>query len=397
MRNLIIGAVFGCVTGVVIGATVIGPHLVEKIPGFVLRPSDNTKAMLPFFKNHIPPSYKPQSFKSKNDPPKFFTKKKPITLWQMASIYDLSLPMLGGLVKRIENQTWRVSNGQFKIQSHNPENLITPRQIFDAVSSGSIDAAFSSPNMWEDKVSALRLFSAVPFGPSAREYMAWFYFYGGQKFFDEIYHENGIHSLICGMSAPKASGWFKKEIQTTEDLKGLKMRIGGLGSKVMQKLGVETQILSDDDVLIAFETGDLDAAEFYQPAVDYKLGLHKVANNYYFPSWHQPTTLFEMIINLDSWKALTTSEKFQLEAVCGDNIRHSLAQSEAVQFNALKQMVSEGVILQTWPTEVLDKLRIAWRDVVAEETLENKNFGHIWRSQKLFREEFSIWNELSQP
>jgi TRAP-type mannitol/chloroaromatic compound transport system substrate-binding protein len=170
-----------------------------------------------------------------------------------------------------------------------------------------------------------------------------------------------------------------------------------LGAKVMQKLGVKTQTLSDGDVLTALEAGDLDAAEFYQPAVDLQIGLHKVVNNYYFPSWHQPATLFEMIINLDAWKDLSTSQKSQLDAVCGDNIRHSLAQSEAIQFNALKKMVKEGVILQTWPTEVLNRLRTAWRDVAAEESLENDDFGNVWKSQKAFREEFSIWHELTQP
>jgi TRAP-type mannitol/chloroaromatic compound transport system substrate-binding protein len=122
-----------------------------------------------------------------------------------------------------------------------------------------------------------------------------------------------------------------------------------------------------------------------------------VANNYYFPGWHQPATLFEMIINLGAWKALSTAQRSQLEAVCGDNVRHSLAQSEAIQFNALKRMVAEGVILQKWPPEVINKLRTAWHDVVAEETLINKEFGYVWRSQKAFREEFSIWHELAQP
>jgi TRAP-type mannitol/chloroaromatic compound transport system substrate-binding protein len=187
------------------------------------------------------------------------------------------------------------------------------------------------------------------------------------------------------------------ESKTTEDLEGLRMRISGLGAKVMRKFGVKTQSLSDEDALAAFESDALDAAEFYQPAIDFQLGLHEMANNYYFPSWHQPTTLFEMIINLDAWKALPTAEKVQLETVCGDNIRHSLAQSEAMQFDALKRMVDGGVILQTWPKEVLNKLHEAWRDVIVKETLENKEFGYVWRSQQVFREEFSIWHELTQP
>jgi TRAP-type mannitol/chloroaromatic compound transport system substrate-binding protein len=383
--------------GTVIGATVLGPQLVEQIPGFAKYPLDINRPKMTLAKKNTPFTYKPQSSKPKYGPRKLINKSNPVTRWRMANAFRLSIPTIGDLTKRVEYQIWRISNGKFKIQSHNVSTLITPKQIFDAVSSGNIEAAFSSPTQWSDKVSALGLFSAVPFGPSAHEYMAWFYFSDGQKIFNDIYHKRGIHSLICGMSGPEASGWFKKEIRTLEDLNGLNMRISGLGAKVMQKLGVQTQTISDSDVFNALETGLLDAAEFYQPAIDLQLGLHKVASNYYFPSWHQPATLFEIIINLNAWEALSATQKFQLEAVCGDNVLHSLAQSEAIQFNALKQMISEGVKLQTWPKEILSQLQAAWQDVVEDESLANENFKHVWRSQKTFREEFSIWHELTQP
>lgn len=397
MRNLIIGAIFGAVTGAVIGATVIGPQLVEQIPGFVQHPISNNKPTMPVVQNRPQTPPEPRAPQIKMERPKLVNKNDPITQWRMASAYSSSVPLLGDLAKRVERQVWRVSGGRFRVQFHNPGTLVESKQMFDAVRSGAIDAAFTSPAEWAGKIRALSLFSSVPFGPTAREYMAWFYFSDGQKIYNEIYHKRGIHSLVCGMSAPEASGWFKKKIQTTEDLKGLRMRISGLGAKVMQKLGVETQMLSDGDVLVAFESGALDAAEFFQPAVDLQLGLNKMANNYYFPSWHQPTTLFELMINLDAWEALSTAQKSQLEAVCGDNVRHSLAQSEAIQFNALKQLVDAGVNLQTWPTEVLDQLRNAWRDVVAEESRANVDFRRIWRSLEIFREEFTIWRELTQP
>ena len=397
MRNLIIGAIFGAVTGAVIGASFIGPELDERIPGFVQHPRSNITSTMPVVQNRLKTLTEPRDPQIKVDRPKFIDKNTQITQWRMASAYGLSIPLLGDLAKRVERQIWRVSDGRFEVKFHSPGTLVDPEQMFDAVRSGTIDAAFTSPAEWADKVRALSLFSSVPFGPTAREYMAWFYFSDGQKIYNEIYHKRGIHSLICGMSASEASGWFKKKIQTTEDLKGLRMRISGLGAKVMQKLGVETQILSDGDVLVAFESGVLDAAEFFQPAVDFQLGIHKMANNYYFPSWHQPATLFELMINLDSWEALSTAQKSQLEAVCGDNVRHSLAQSEAIQFNALKQLVGAGVNLQTWPTEVLDQLRRAWRDVVTEESRTNVDFRRVWKSIELFREEFSIWRELIQP
>ncbi|MDE0993974.1 MAG: hypothetical protein OSA23_12480 [Rhodospirillales bacterium] len=265
MRNLIIGTIFGAVTGAVIGASVIGPQLIEQIPGFVQHPISNNTPTMPVVENRIKTLSETRVPQIKAARPKLIDKNIQITQWRMASAYGSSIPLLGDLAKRVERQVWRVSDGRFEVKFHNPGTLVEPEQMFDAVRSGAIDAAFTSPAEWADKVRALSLFSSVPFGPTAREYMAWFYFSDGQKIYNKIYHKRGIHSLICGMSASEASGWFKKKIQTTEDLKGLRMRISGLGAKVMQKLGVETQILSDGDVLIAFESEALDAAEFFNP------------------------------------------------------------------------------------------------------------------------------------
>ena len=206
MRNLIIGIIFGCVLGAVIGATVLGPQLIEKVPGFMERSLANNHLIQPFGKNYSALSYGAKSSQLKNSPTKLPNKNIPITQWKMTSTYNLATPKFGDLIKRIEDQIWRVSNGRFKIQFDDSGTPITSNQTFDAVSSGEIDAAFSSPSEWGEKVSALSLFSAVPFGPAAREYMAWFYFSDGQKIFNDIYHKKGIHSIICGMSAPEASG-----------------------------------------------------------------------------------------------------------------------------------------------------------------------------------------------
>ena len=124
------------------------------------------------------------------------------------------------------------------------------------------------------------------------------------------------------MIAPEAAGWFRKRIRTVDDLKGLKMRFFGLGAKVMKKLGVVTSRLTSGDIFVAFENGEIDAAEFSMPAIDMKLGLHRMIKNYYFPGWHQPATLFELMINLKKWESLPASGKAQVEAVCGDNIRY---------------------------------------------------------------------------
>ena len=317
--------------------------------------------------------------------------------WKMGSAYASTLPQLGTLAKKLDRDIWRVSNGMLEIKFFEPGALVPPLEMFDAVRAGVIDAAFSSPGFWSNKIPALQLFAAVPFGPSAKEFLAWIYFGGGWELFNDIYRANGIHGIFCGLIAPEAAGWFRKRIRTVEDLKGLKMRFFGLGAKVMRKLGVVTSRLTSGDIFVAFESGEIDAAEFSMPAIDMKLGLHRMVKNYYFPGWHQPSTLFELMINLKKWEALPAAQKAQVEAVCGDNIRYGLAEGEAAQFKALKKLQSEGVAIRRWPGEILDALKAAWAEVVAEEAKADRDFNRVWKSLSTFRDNYTIWKELNQP
>lgn len=316
---------------------------------------------------------------------------------KMASAYASTLPQLGTLAKRLDRNIWRVSDGRLEIKFYEPGALVPPLEMFDAVRAGAIDAAFSTPGFWGNKIPALQLFAAVPFGPAAKEFLAWIYFGGGKEQFEEIYHANGIHSVFCGLIAPEASGWFRKRIRTVEDLKGLKMRFFGLGAKVMQRLGVATTQLTSGDIFVAFESGAIDAAEVSMPAIDLKLGLHRMAKNYYFPGWHQPATLFELMINLKKWQSLSVSAKAQIEAVCGDNIRYGLAAGEAGQFQALKKLQAQGVEVRCWPGEILDALNAAWVEVARDEAKADRDFKRVWESLSAFRKEYSIWKELSLP
>ena len=154
----------------------------------------------------------------------------------------------------------RASGGTLKIQFTEPGALIPPKECFDAVSAGSVDACWSTPGYWYGRDPAFAMFSAVPFGPSAGEYMAWYYYGGGKKLFEALYAPHGIHTVLCGVIAPEGSGWFRKEMKTLADLKGLKMRFFGLGAKVMQKIGVSTQLIAGADIYPALERGTIDAA-----------------------------------------------------------------------------------------------------------------------------------------
>lgn len=314
--------------------------------------------------------------------------------WKMGSTYPGSLTQLGTLGKRVDEKIDEVSGGNINIKFYEPGALVPALEVFDAVSTGSIDAAFSTPGYWAGKVPALQLFGAVPFGPQAGEYLAWVKFGGGQEIFDKLYAEHGIKSLFCGLIAPEASGWFSKEINSVEDLKGLKMRFFGLGAKVMEKLGVSTQLLAGGDIYPALELGTIDATEFSMPAIDLKLGFHQVAKYYYFPGWHQQSTLFDLMMNKEKWDALDKTQQAQIEAVCNDNLAYGFAEGEAIQFAALKELQEKGVNIKKWSPEMLATMKGAWEEVAAELSADDANFKMAYESLQEFRANYKIWKDI---
>jgi TRAP-type mannitol/chloroaromatic compound transport system substrate-binding protein len=314
--------------------------------------------------------------------------------WDMQSTYPGSLTQLGTLGIYIQDQIALVSGGDIKLTFQEPGAIVPALEVFDAVATGAVDAGWSTPGYWAGKVPSLQLFSAVPFGPGAGEYLAWMFFGGGEAMMQEIYAPYGIHSETCGIIAPEASGWFKKEITSVQDLQGLKMRFFGLGAKVMEKMGVATQLLAGGDIYPALELGTIDATEFSMPAIDLKLGFYQVAKHYYFPGWHQQSTLFDLMMNKDAYDALTDTQKAQINSVCGDAIRYGLAEGEAIQFAALQELQKNGVQIHTWPPEILAALETAWGEVVAELVATDAEFARVWESLSAFRASYKTWKDL---
>ncbi|MBL4602341.1 MAG: TRAP transporter substrate-binding protein [Emcibacteraceae bacterium] len=318
---------------------------------------------------------------------------KPVIL-KLASTYPSTLTILGTLAKRFEEKIYIISGGNIKFRFFEPGALAPPLETFDAVSYGALDSAWSSPGFWSGKVPSLQIFAAIPFGPDSAEYMAWYYSGGGKKIFEDIYHKHNIHSVICGISPPEASGWFKNEIKTLDDLKGLRMRFFGLGGRVMSKMGVSTQLLAAGDIFPALELGAIDATEFSVPAVDLKLGFNKIAKHYYFPGWHQQSTFFELMINLDIWNELSTQQKAQINITCGDNMRFGIAEGEALQAEAITSLKESGTIFHQWPDEFLDTFEATWLEVAEEEAAKDADFNRSWRSLQSFRQSYKTWKDL---
>jgi len=386
MRNLIVGVIVGLVIGVVVGTTVIAPRL--KLPG--AKPGE---ASLRYQVTPRQPELSRKVAKAATSAKKS-TATAPSVRWRLASAHASDLPLLGSLGKRLEAAVRRMSEGRMEVKFHEPGTLVKTSEMFEAVRAGAIDAGFAAPTLWAKKNPALALFAGIPFGPPVQEYLAWVFVGGGRQILERIHTKLGVHPLICGALAPEGSGWFRHPVTSLKAFKNLRLGMTGLGGRVAAKLGAQITELTEGDVFVALESGLIDGAEASQPSVDLKLGLHKLAKHYYFPGWHQPAGLLTLIVNLDAWKALSVAQRAQLEAACGDNVRHGIAESEARQFEALKQLVNQGVEIEIWPPEILNAMRKAWRKVVVEQSKTSKHFREAWDSLAAFREDYEIWREI---
>ena len=313
--------------------------------------------------------------------------------WKMQSIFPSTLSIIGPAGVRLTENVARLSGGTFEIQFHEPGALAPITEIFNAVKDGSIDASWATAGLHRRRIPALVFFGGVPFGPRAGEYFAWMRYGGGDQIYDEIYAEHGMKGFHCAGIAPEGSGWFRNEVRSLDDLRGLKMRFFGLGARVMQKLGVSTYALSPRDIYPALETGVIDATEFSSPSIDVDLKFYRVAKHYYFPGWHQQSGALEFLVRRDRFDALSRQHKSVIEIACGENIAWSFIRSEALQFGAMRKLQEEGVIIHRWPDSFLEEFERAWQEVIAEQVAGDPVMKRVYESYSAFRKNYAIWGE----
>lgn len=304
------------------------------------------------------------------------------------------LPALGTPIQWYADHITKTSGGTIKMKIYEPGKLVSPAEILDAVSTGKVNSGYSTAGYWQGKLPASALFSAVPFGPEAGEYMAWLFFGNGLKLYQQMYDDGGYNVKVvpCAIISPETSGWFRKPIEKPEDLKGLNMRFFGLGASVMEKLGVGTVQLPGGEIFGALEKGAIDASEFSQPAIDQRLGFHKVAKYNYFPGWHQQSTVFELLINKDTWGKMSDAQQAAVETTCMATMTYSIAEGEALQFNAMKKAEENGVEIRYWNNEMLSLFENTWLEVVEEKKTADPFFDKVWKDLSTFREGYALWS-----
>ncbi len=312
--------------------------------------------------------------------------------WKLHSAWGSSVPHLGTSAIRYSENINRLSGGRFTLKFFEPGALVPANEGFDAVSKGSLETAWTTAGYDVGKYPALAFFTAVPFGPSMGEYFAWKKFGGGDEMQKEIYAQHNIVQMDCFAIGPETSGWFKNEISDLEQLRGMKMRFFGLGARVMQKIGVSTQLLAGGDIFPALEKGVIDATEFSMPAMDIKYGFYQIAKFNYFPGWHQQVSVSQLLVNKEKWDSLSDNYKAMLEIGCGESIHNTYAETEAVNPKAMVEMGEKfGVKTRRWTDDQIAVFEKAWNEVLAEDSAKDPLFKKVAESYQAFRKTYAKW------
>jgi TRAP-type mannitol/chloroaromatic compound transport system substrate-binding protein len=243
----------------------------------------------------------------------------------MQSIYPSTLPLLGESGAIVADRIRTLTNGEVNFEFNEPGAIVPGGEIWDAVSTGAVDAGWYSPGFADAIIPSAAIFTAVPFGPDIRAYTAWWHYGGGKELWAEITAPFNIHTELCTILVPEASGWFAEPIESADQLRGMKMRIFGLGAQVMQKLGTEAQSLPVAETMTALRLGTIDAAEVSFPLIDLQLGMNEHASHYYFPGWHQQTSLITLLVNQDVWDGLSDQHRAIIEDACAAQVARTAA------------------------------------------------------------------------
>lgn len=314
--------------------------------------------------------------------------------WSVPISFGTNLTALGDTLPWVAEQLTKTSDGKIKFEIFEPGKLVPGIEIFDAVASGKVDAGYSWMGYEQGKVPSSVLFGAVPFGMEPWEFMAWMYFGGGDALLKETYAPHNVVPLFCGIISPEAAGWFRFELKSLDQIKGLKMRAAGLGGKVLQKVGASVTVLPGGELFQALEKGVLDATEFSLPSVDEQLGFYKVAKFYYMPGWHQPYTAQYLYVKKAAWDDLAPAAQAQIQTACTAGVTMSLAKAEALQANSIKKFEKEGVKSVKLNDDILHALKKASDEVIGEESAKDPTFKKIYDAQKAFSDNYKTWKDM---
>jgi TRAP-type mannitol/chloroaromatic compound transport system substrate-binding protein len=287
--------------------------------------------------------------------------------WKMVTAWPKNLPGPGVAAQTLADRITTLSGGRIEVTLYAAGELVPGRGVFDAVSEGTAELYHAVPAYWGSKSKGILLFGSQPFGLRADEQFGWMYHGGGQALYDEMYGRFGIKPFLCGNSGPQWGGWFRNDINSAEDLKGLKFRTTGLASEMAAKLGLAAEAMSGPAMFQALQTGALDAGEFIGPWTDSALGYYQVAKNYYWPGVGEPSSAEECGVNSEAFESLPDDLKLIVSLACESLYNPVWTEYTTKHARALKALIAdEGVQVKMFPEDVITAMGVAAGEVIDE-------------------------------
>ena len=320
----------------------------------------------------------------------------PTVKWRLASSYPKSLDTVFGGADLLSKRVAALTGGKFQIQVFAAGEIVPGLQVADAVQNGTVECGHTNSYYYIGKNKAFAFETTVPFGINQRQQNAWMYYGGGKELVGDFLKDFNIASFPGGNTGAQMGGWFRKEVKTVADLKGLKIRIAGLGGEVFAKLGAVPQLIAGGDIYPALEKGTIDAAEWVGPYDDEKLGFYKAAKNYYTPGWWEPNSAYSFYVSLKEWEKLPKEYQAAFEAAAYAVNTDMMAEYDAKNPVALKRLLANGVKLHSFSNDILKAAQAAAYSMYDDEAAKNPAFKKIYLSWLKFRDDQMQWHRVAE-
>lgn len=321
---------------------------------------------------------------------------RPNVRWRLASSYPRGLDTLYGAVEGIRARVADLTDGRFQIRPSPAGELVPGMEVLPAVQNGTVEMGHTAGYYYVGHNPALAFDTCVPFGLTARQQTAWLRHGGGLDLMRGLYSDFGIISFPGGNTGAQMGGWFRRPVEALSDLRGLRMRIPGLGGEVMSELGVTVQLMAGGEIYQALERGTIDATEWVGPYDDVKLGFHEIATYYYYPGWWEPGPNISFLVNRQAWDALPTTYRHALDSATADAGAHLLAQYDARNQRALEDVVEEGVEVAEFPREMMREAQRIAADLLDRNASQDAAYRRVYDSFRAFREDSFRWFETAE-
>jgi TRAP-type mannitol/chloroaromatic compound transport system substrate-binding protein len=320
----------------------------------------------------------------------------PVLRWRMVTSWPKSLDTLHGSALAMAERIHQLTGGRFHIQVFAAGEIVPVLGVFDATANSSVECCHTLSTYFVGRDPAIGFDGGMPFGLNTRQQQAWMSAGGGQALIREVFARFNLVNVPCGSAGVQMGGWFRKEVNTVEDLKGLKFRVGGIGGSVLSRLGVVPQQMAAGDIYTALERGTIDAAEWIGPYDDEKLGFQKVARFYYTPGWWKGATQITSFVNATKWAALPPAFKAAYEAAAGEQCVQMMANYDARNPDALRRLVAGGAQLRAFPRPVLEACHKATVETLDDFASRSEGFKKVHESWKKFADESNLWFRIAE-